>query len=353
MEINFDLLISGCNTRCRHCYVNGGPGRNISLEDALLCIERLDELGALLGGRPSFTLDNEPLNHPDIKTIVRTAASTKHVEHFHHGMTTGIALMRHPDRERVVQTYLDLGLTDWGITLHGAPAHHDEITRRPGSFEYALEAAEFLKMCGAKLSVSLMLNRFFPEDAGEITKVLEKLSPEFVWFAVPNYTPHENMPGFEPYRASFEDLCALEPHLTAWGQDKDALLRNAARHTAGAVLKRFTEGLTLKKLFSKEQHELYCSVHQDRRLYIGNTGVETVCLGDLRSLDLHEAADAILRASGNRDYGAFYDVEALPDDEALMAALRALPEGLLYSDTASVISRALADLDTPTKLLGV
>ena len=96
MDINFDLIISGCNTRCRHCYVNGGPGRNIPLSDALRCIARLDELGAALPVSASFTMDNEPFNHPDIAAIIRAAASVKHIAHFHHGMTTGIALLRRP-----------------------------------------------------------------------------------------------------------------------------------------------------------------------------------------------------------------------------------------------------------------
>ena len=55
MAINFDLLISGCNTRCRHCYVNGGPGPMMPAELALLCIEKLDTLAALLKmGRTKF-----------------------------------------------------------------------------------------------------------------------------------------------------------------------------------------------------------------------------------------------------------------------------------------------------------
>ncbi len=36
MKVNFDILIAGCNTRCRHCYVNGGPGGLMPLETALL-----------------------------------------------------------------------------------------------------------------------------------------------------------------------------------------------------------------------------------------------------------------------------------------------------------------------------
>lgn len=67
MTVNFDFLVSGCNTRCRHCYVNGGPGSLMPLVDALLFIDKLDSLAELLPYDASFTLDNEPMNHPDIE----------------------------------------------------------------------------------------------------------------------------------------------------------------------------------------------------------------------------------------------------------------------------------------------
>ena len=66
MMINFDLLVSGCNTRCRHCDVDGGPGSMMALDDALRCIEKLDAAAEILPFEASFTLDNEPMNHPDI-----------------------------------------------------------------------------------------------------------------------------------------------------------------------------------------------------------------------------------------------------------------------------------------------
>lgn len=59
--INFDFLVAGCNTRCQHCYVNGGPGPMMPLADALTCLERLDELAACLHNEVSFTLDHEPI----------------------------------------------------------------------------------------------------------------------------------------------------------------------------------------------------------------------------------------------------------------------------------------------------
>ncbi len=76
MKVNFDLLITGCNTRCRHCYVNGGPGKMMPLADALDAMEKLDALAELLPDEVSLTLDNEPMNHPDIGVIIRAAAET-------------------------------------------------------------------------------------------------------------------------------------------------------------------------------------------------------------------------------------------------------------------------------------
>ena len=351
MNVNVDLIVSGCNTRCRHCYVNGGPGKNMPTEDVLWCIDRLDDLAAALPFPLSFTLDNEPINHPDITAIIRAASAVRHAEYYHHGMTTGIALMRREDKETIVQAYLDGGYGDFGITLHGSPAHHDEIVRREGAFRASVEATAFLQSCGAEISVSLMWNRFFREDAAEIDRTIEKLNPAFVYFAVPNYTPHANMMGYEAYRASIEDLYALSGYLTKWGQDTERIFSSAGQSTPGAVIGQLGKGLSLTELFMQEQDELYLSVHQDALLYLGNTGAETECLGDLRTVDIREAAQMICQARGNRDYGAFYNADAMPDQEKLIRALRKLPQDRLYSDQASVIYRGLEELHVPTRIL--
>lgn len=62
--INFDLLVAGCDTRCKHCYVNGGPLPRMKVDDAVLCIERLDAIAANLPDEAYFTLDHEPMGHP-------------------------------------------------------------------------------------------------------------------------------------------------------------------------------------------------------------------------------------------------------------------------------------------------
>lgn len=348
MTVNFDLLVSGCNTRCRHCYVDGGPDGLMPTEDALLCIEKLDALAELLPCEASFTLDNEPMNHPDIGAIVRRAADAKHIAHYHHGMTSGIALMRRRDRDAVLRAYLDCGYRDFGITVHGNAAHHDEIVRREGAYQTAVEAAEYMKEHGAEVGVSLMLNRFFAEDADGIDALLTRLRPDYIYFAVPNFTPHAHMPDFEPYRASLDTLHALRSRLAQWRQDEEAL--TAELCTVGMLKEQLARGLDIAELFRQPQEELYLTVHRNSELFVGNTGAETESLGDLRTLNVEKTAARIRALPGNRDYGAFYEIDQLPAREELLRALEQLPQGLLYSDRASVIYRGLAALGIPTKI---
>ena len=348
MKVNFDLLVSGCNTRCRHCYVNGGPGGMMTLEDALLCIEKLDMLAELLPFSVSFTLDNEPMNHPGIEAIIRKAVSVKHIEYYHHGMTPGIALMRRKDRQAVMQAYLDCGCNDFGITIHGNVFHHDEIVRRKGACRMAAEAAEYMKACGAEVGVSLMFNSFFADDAGEIDALLKRLQPGYIYFAVPNFTPHARMTDYEPYRASLGTLHRLRPWLPHWRQREDLLTQEIC--TVGMLREQLEQGLDITDLFRSPQDELYMTVHRNGDLFAGNTGAETECIGNLLTLDLREAAERICRLPGNRDYGAFYDEDRLPGREEMIHALKQLPQDLLYSDRASVVYRTLAMLGIPTRI---
>ena len=351
MTVNFDLLVSGCNTRCRHCYVNGGPGSMMTLEDALLCIEKLDGLAEMLPFEASFTLDNEPMNHPGIEAIIRKAADTKHIQYYHHGMTSGIALMHRKGRQAVMQAYLDCGYRDFGITVHGDASHHDEIVRREGAYQAAVEAAEYMKACGARVGVSLMFNRFFAGDAGGIDALLKRLQPDYIYFAIPNFTPHAHMMDFEPYRGSLDTLHQLRSRLEQWRQKEDELSKEIC--TIGMLREQLEQGLDIAELFRPPQDELYMTVHQNGDLFTGNTGTETERLGNLRTLDLQETARRIWQLPGNRDYGAFYDADRLPGREEMIQALEQLPQNLLYSDRASAVYRGLTMLGIPTRICGV
>ncbi len=350
MEINFDFLLSGCNTRCKHCYVNGGPGPMMPLADALLCIEKLEAIGKYLPEGTSFTLDHEPMNHPDIAEILRAASKNTYCKNYHHGMTSGIGLMHRKDKEAVVQAYFDCGYRNFGITIHGAQQHHDEIVRRPGAYEKSIAAAEFLRDQGADIEVSLMLNRFFAEDAAQITEMLHRLQTKRIYLAIPIFTPHANMMDFEPYRATLVTWEQLQTYLPQWGQDSKAIEKAGSIQTAQTAISRLQKIESLESLFTQEQNELYLTIHPDCMLYVGNSGGETQCLGDLRTLSAEAAAETINALPGNRDYTAYYDLSQLPALDDQMLALETIPQDAIYGDFESILYRGLMQMRVPTKL---
>ncbi len=349
--INFDLLVVGCDTRCRHCYVNGGPLPRMNGDDAVSCIEQLDAIAAYLPDETNFTLDHEPMGHPEVFRIIGAAAKTKHIRHHHHGMTTGLGLMRRNDKEAVLDRYLALGYDSFGITVHGGEALHDEIVRRKGAFSASAAFGEFVKSRGAELEVSLMVNRFFPQQRDAISALLDRLQPDFVYLALPIFTPHGNGMDYEPYRATVQDIEALGAWFRALGKNDAEIIERARESSVGFAVQALQNGQDLRTLFSEPQEEKYLAVHPDCLLYLGNSGAETECLGDLRSPDPEATAKRIAEAPDNRDYGAFYDAEMLPETETLIEALKTLPQETVYGDFPSAIYRGLAALHVPTRIL--
>ena len=349
--INFDLLVAGCDTRCRHCYVNGGPLKRMDGDDAVLCIERLDAIAAYLSDEANFTLDHEPMGHPEVGRIIDTAADTKHIRYHHHGMTTGLGFMRRDDKETVLDRYLSRGFDSFGITIHGGEALHGEIVRRKGAFAALAAFGEFVKAHGAELEVSLMVNRLFPQQREEISMLLNRLKPDYIYIALPIFTPHKNGMDYEPYRASVQDVEALGEWFRALGKDDAEIIERARKSSVGFAVSTLQNGRDLKTLFAEPQGEKYLAVHPDCRLYMGNSGAETECLGDLRFLDPEATAKRISEAPDNRDYGAFYDPGVLPETGDLIDALKDLPQNTVYGDYPSVICRGLAALHVPTRIL--
>lgn len=350
MEINVDFLVSGCNTRCKHCYVKGGPGPVMQTGDALACIEKLDQVAMLLPEGTSFTLDHEPMNHPEIGKILSAASHTKYICNYHHGMTTGVGLMARSDKESVVKAYLKNGYHNFGITLHGISAHHDEIVNRRGAFDKTIAAARFLLQMGGRVQISLMVNRFFAEDADQISRLIEDIGADEIYFAIPIFVPHASMMAFEPYRATLETFEEIYRYLPRWDQDAEEIKERARQYSVGALGERL-QYIDLHDLWREKQETLYLALHQDCTLYVGNSGAETQALGDLRKLEPETVAEIIQNLPGNYDYGAYYDIEELPGTEDVLKAIKAIPQNLVYGDLASVLYRAFVSLAIPTKLL--
>lgn len=320
------------------------------IKDVLLCMEKLDEIAEFLSDDSAFTLDHEPMNHPQLDQILYAASRTKYIENYHHGMTTGVALMHRKDKEAVIQSYLDHGYRSFGITIYGGGAHHDEIVRRKGAFDTTVSAAKFLLQMGARLDISLMMNRHFAEDADEISRMIDALDTENVWLVNPIFTPHANMMAFEPHRATLRTFETIRNHLSHWHLSEQDVMKAAQQNSVEAAIDRL-HVTDLHQLWNVPQTELYLSLHPDCKLYVGNSGVETTCLGDLRTLEAKETAAIINALPGNREYGAFFEERELPPIETVYSALETMPQNLVFGDFESVLYRVFADAGVPTTFI--
>lgn len=56
-------------------------------------------------------------------------------------------------------------------------------------------------------------------------------------------------------------------------------METAQSNSIGSAMERLEQGMDLSALFRQEQNELYLTVHPDCKLYVGNSGAETDCLG--------------------------------------------------------------------------
>ncbi|MCK4591079.1 MAG: radical SAM protein, partial [Candidatus Latescibacteria bacterium] len=116
MHLTVDIRIAGCAARCWHCYVNGGPGPLMPLEEYRCCLDTLEVVFDGLkkhGVKIDLCLDYEPLLHPDICEILKITA-----ERFEHHFvwstfpTTGIPIATRPDWEEILETLRDVGFSE-------------------------------------------------------------------------------------------------------------------------------------------------------------------------------------------------------------------------------------------------
>ena len=71
MKYTFEITVAGCNARCRHCYVSGGPGSSMPLSDYRACLEKLVPALTRLKGSVSIAPGHEPFNHEEAAALMR------------------------------------------------------------------------------------------------------------------------------------------------------------------------------------------------------------------------------------------------------------------------------------------
>ncbi len=339
MEYNIDFLIAGCSTNCRHCYIDGGPAPIMPYEDVMLCLKKLQPAFRRFGKALSFTLDNEACLHPRLADILQYIYRECPENDFHHGSTTGIAFNHRLDKAQLWRLQKELGLDFGRITLHGGEKNHDLITRTPGFFAESLEYARFLRANGGRMEVNLMLSRLLVDDREAVTAALETLRPDAVFLNVTNAAPNRRLWDYQQWRVSLTDAEKLDGYLSRWGLDEDKTLDRLKNSTHRALVKQLErEGPP------KEPGHCFLSLHRDRTLWLGNTGMERRLLGDLGQLTEEQIIAQLEACPSNWNFypSAFADPPAF--DRVLAHAKAHTRQELLYPDTDSLLSRMTQEL---------
>jgi pyruvate-formate lyase-activating enzyme len=159
-------LTKRCNLRCVHCYASAGTG--VPLKEVMTTSEwiRVLQEGRNENCKSVQFIGGEPLLHPDLELLMRTAKSLgyENVEVF----TNGTLLT-----PRFLQTCAELGI-NLAFSFYGSdPETHDSITDRKGSYHRTLKAIDSALERGLSVRVGIIqINQ--SEEEIERTKMFLK-----------------------------------------------------------------------------------------------------------------------------------------------------------------------------------
>ncbi|MHC5056997.1 MAG: radical SAM protein [Planctomycetota bacterium] len=153
-----------CPLDCRHCYLEGLRG-----EDELDTAEAKALLGAMARAGVLFlTLTGgEPLAREDFLEI---AAETRRLGFAWRLYTAGTLV-----DDGLARALAELGPLAVDISLHGLEGTHDDLTRTPGSFRAAADAAERLADLGLTVNFKTNLTPRGLADLPELRALAERI----------------------------------------------------------------------------------------------------------------------------------------------------------------------------------
>jgi len=154
-----------CNLACAHCYLDAQDraGRDeLTTEEARAFI---DDVAAT--GSPVLLLSGgEPLMRPDIFELGR------------HGVNRGLRVVLSSNgtlvTPEVAARIAETGFSYVGVSIDGMPARHDELRRKPGAFESALDGIRNALTAGVKAGIRFTLTRRNASDLDDILDLVER-----------------------------------------------------------------------------------------------------------------------------------------------------------------------------------
>ena len=356
MQITIDIRISGCATRCWHCYVNGGPGPIMPLEEYRRCLDALipifDRLEKYSFKRIDLWLDYEPLLHPDICEILTITKENfgTHFDTFNFP-TTGIPIATRSDWEEILDTLRMIGTNEIEFTLHGPEHIQNKATNHPRAFELHLLAVRRAQAHGFETALNLMVTKDMLQHFEETMEVVRRNGYERKRAAVPVYEPIPRLRRFEMHRPTLEDVEPFREYLANFcSGDRDAKYwedvdRYAERNVLRDVLSHPENYPGFAFLESRTPYWIFATVVPGLSIYYGNAGLYHRKLGVLGVDSPESLVECIRKLKPNYQFGGFYDVGALPAPVDVARRFGDAKSGKLYHTVEDVFFRWLDLMD--------
>ena len=157
-------LTSACDQRCVHCGPRSGARRSdeLSTEE---CLRLVGELAAAGVGEVTL-IGGEAYLRSDLLTIVREIRLQ--------GMSSTLTTGGYNLTRELADGLVEAGVQSVSVSIDGLQACHDELRRRPESFERAFAALRHMRAAGAQVACNSQINaRTLPDLEG----LLELLAP--------------------------------------------------------------------------------------------------------------------------------------------------------------------------------
>lgn len=198
-----------CNLRCRHCYQD-----DYSAFEGRAQLEKiLDQYTELLTENKFKGLLNvtggEPLTHPDLYWLLKTAADR--------GISTGVLTNGTLIGVEEAKKLRACGVDYVQISLDGCEKTHDEI-RGKGSFDKAVRGINALKSAGLYTSVSFTAQKNNYKELKKLAKYCEYLGADKLWFdrvIIPAEQDSENL---TLEKEQYKRLCKTAASLNRQGR---------------------------------------------------------------------------------------------------------------------------------------
>ena len=322
MQLTIDLRITGCQTRCWHCYVEGGPGPRMSFSQIVDVGAFLRRAIPRLGERFEHVypyLDLEPVSHPEVVKVLRFFASEGIFPFNAFVPTTGVALARRSDYREVLDVCKELGVKGFEFTLHGPQDVHNEAVQHRRALDLQLVSLERIREYGFLAQSNVIVSKKLVQHFEEVCRFLAAHAYDRVRLTVPHFEPTERLRVFEDHRAEMHDIAEIAGH---------ELFRTCINSDFWTTYEDCTENALLEQvadfdgtwddMVNRFPQWVFITVVPGLDVYYGNGDLLHRKIGNLRETDAQELIESVAGLKSNYCINGYYDTDGLPPPRTVL-----------------------------------